>query len=147
MFSEARREPFEMVAALGQDDQRAALGREFERVACNQFRSLTVVGECTVDLLDRGVGRERGGIEARVSPHHAQREPPPGCGRLAVDRMSHRATLHRDDGVVSVAAVRGGGQASHVARGRGLQDLLNRDGGDVVAFVDDDMAVLAEQAG
>ncbi len=136
-----------MVAALGQHDQRAALRREFERVAYDQFRSLLVVGECAVDLLDRRVGRERGGIEVGVAPHHAQCQPPRGRGCLMVDRVSHRPALHSDDGVVSVAAVRGGGEARDVARGRGLQDLLGRDGGNVVAFVDDDVAVPAEQAG
>ena len=55
----------------------------------------------------------------------------------------HRAALHRDDRVVSVAAMRCGGEARYVARGRGPQDLFDRDGGNVVHF-DHDMAVLAE---
>ena len=75
-------------------------------------------------------------VSARVEPR-----------RLVVDHVPHRTALHRDDPIVTVSAVRSGGQADHVARGRRAQYLLGRNSRNVVALVDDDLAVRARSSG
>ena len=55
--------------------------------------------------------------------------------------MPDGAALHHDDWLQTVTAYGGGGQAEDVSGFRGFEDLLKRHGTDVVAFIDDDMAI------
>ncbi|HEX4454663.1 MAG TPA: hypothetical protein VH143_27575, partial [Kofleriaceae bacterium] len=66
---------------------------------------------------------------------------------LRVDREAHRPELHLQDWMVAVASLGRRGQADDVARlGRG-DDALVRDRGDVVALVNDDVAVARDKLG
>ena len=60
--------------------------------------------------------------------------------------MAHGAALHEDDRMVAVLARDGGGQPRDESRLRPADDLLEALGGQMVAFVHDEMAVFATQS-
>lgn len=65
--------------------------------------------------------------------------------RLGVHAMPNRATLHHDDGVMTVLALRRGGQPDDVARLHLPQHLLEAHRREVVTFIDDDVAVVGHE--
>lgn len=91
-----------------------------------------------------GVGRQDGRIEARVSfddhtPHRGL------CGVCAGEGVADGSALHGDDRVVAVTPAWCCREARDVKGGNLAQQPLDGDGRDVVAFVDDDLPVAAEQ--
>ena len=66
------------------------------------------------------------------------------CRRLDLraDAVAHRAALHEDDRMVAVLPRDGGRQPQHVLRPRPPRDLLEAVRGQVVALVDDEVAVV-----
>ena len=74
-------------------------------------------------------------------------EGPSRCLLLGIDAMTDRAALHEDDRVVAVLPRHRRRQAEHVS-GLGLpRDGFEAHGGEVMAFVDDNMAVIGDQIG
>jgi hypothetical protein len=69
-----------------------------------------------------------------------------GRGLLAgIDPMTDWTALHEDDRVMAVFPCHRRGQPQHVAGLGGPRDGLKAHGGEVVAFIDDDMAVIGDQ--
>ena len=54
--------------------------------------------------------------------------------------MSNRTALHEDNRLLAVSTDRGRGEPEDVACFDGLQDRVERDRADMVAFVNDDLA-------
>ena len=67
----------------------------------------------------------------------------PGQG-LCARPETHRAALHEHDGVVAVLARHGRRQPQHVPDLCPARDLLEADCGEMVALVDDEMAVVGD---
>ena len=69
------------------------------------------------------------------------------CGRLCpgIDPMTNRPALHEDDRMVAVLARDGRGQARDESRLCPADDLLEALRGQVMAFVDDQMAIVSHQ--
>jgi hypothetical protein len=59
--------------------------------------------------------------------------------------VADRAALHRDDRLMTVTPVRGRGEARDVARGDCRKHTVHLHGRHVVAFVDHDMSVGADE--
>ena len=70
-----------------------------------------------------------------------------GVGVGVREGVADRAELEADQVIEAVAPVRRGGEPEPVARGDGADGGLERGGRDVVALVDDDLAVGAELVG
>ena len=67
-----------------------------------------------------------------------------GCLNPRFDPMADRATLHEDDGMMSVLSGNGSGQTHDVPRFRSPSDKLEACRGQVMAFIDDQMAVVGD---
>ena len=62
-----------------------------------------------------------------------------------IDPMSNRAALHEDDGMVPVFPGDGRGQTNDVPRFRSPGDKLEACRRQMVAFIDDQMAVIGDE--
>jgi hypothetical protein len=60
---------------------------------------------------------------------------------LVVNGESHRSKLHSGDWVMAVASIRGGRESQDVLCACIGQNTLERDGGNVMALIDNDMPV------
>ena len=131
----------EMLGALGEYQNFAALvvGDLYFR-SYNQ-RSGLVVSEVSKHVLNPSLGLK---INARVEQTWHYLEIAGSAGRLG-RRTSNRPALHEDDRLLPVATERRGGQAQDVFRLGPLQDGVERNCADVVAFVDDDVTVVLDQ--
>ncbi len=67
-----------------------------------------------------------------------------GCLNARIDPMADRATLHEDDRMMSVFTDNGRGQTHDVPRFRPPSDKLEACRGQVMAFIDDQMAVVGD---
>ena len=72
-------------------------------------------------------------------------EWPRGSLHLCIDAMAHRSTLHENDRLMAVLACDGSGQPGDELRPGVPDDLLKTVRRQMVAFVDDDMAVRRDQ--
>src|SRR5215217_5639947 len=127
-------------SALGEHEGEAVLGQLRHDVVSDPSSAVLVGGDRAEDLLDARIDGE----SRRIKPAVAGDQHPSGCSLDLLrprQRVANRATLHRDDRVVSIAALRGGGQAGDGAGWEVTQQALDREGWDVVALVDDDVAV------
>ena len=93
------------------------------------------------DLLNAGLGRQ---IDCGMPllRHHLEF---PGCTHRLRGRMSHRTALHEDNGMQTIAADRRGGQTEDKFRLGALKNGVKRRGANVMAFVNDDVAVVLHQ--
>ena len=130
----------EMFAALGEHERIATFGQFAQSIGCDPSRAHIVAGDRAEDLLDARVDGQLRWIKAAVSgDEHASGRGldlfSPGQG------VPDRAALHGDDRVVSVAALRGRGQSGDRTCRDIAQQAFDREGGYVMALVDDDVAV------
>ena len=102
-------------------------------------------GECAVDLLDRRLGREDARIEARVLANHPTLQRLSCANRRSADHVADRPALHRDDRLMTITPVRCCCEAGDVSRWNGREHAFDLNGRDVMAFVDHDVAVGADQ--
>ncbi len=131
-----------MLLPLAQHEAAPAPGERVEDVVADECVALLVLDEQAEQLVDRRPGiddRERG---------LAHVEGAGDCpARLLAGRdlVSNRAALHGDDLLQPVAAVGGGGEAEEVTGRRSPDCVLEGERRQVVAFVDDDESVGAEE--
>src|SRR6266508_1561117 len=128
---------------LAESEAAPPFAESFADVVADERSAGLVVDEEAEPLLDRRLGC-RCDLEAGLSHEEFQ---PEIVGRAFAARnpVADRPTLHGDDLLQTVSSVRGGGQAEEVA-GRRLSNVrLERDGRQVVALVDQDQAVAAEE--
>lgn len=71
---------------------------------------------------------------------------PAGCRRRR-RTQPRRAALHHDDRVVAILADRGGGESEHVPRRGRLENAFEAHRGDVMALIDDHVAVAQDLVG
>ena len=83
--------------------------------------------------------------KARLAKADLVTERSRGCLGLGVDAVAHRPTLHEDDRMVPVLAGDRGRQAENVAGLGSARDKLEADGREMVAFVDDEVAVVGHK--
>ena len=130
----------EVFAALGEHERVAVLGQLGHDVGGDSSCAVLVGGDRAEDLLDARIDGELARIETAV----AGDQHPSGRSLDLLgmrQRVPDGAALHGDDRVVSVAALRGRGEAGYGARREVAQESLEREGWDVMALVDDDVAV------
>jgi hypothetical protein len=59
--------------------------------------------------------------------------------------IAHGSALHKDDRMVAILARDGGGEPQHIPRLRPTRDELETYGGEMVALVDDQATVIANE--
>ena len=64
---------------------------------------------------------------------------------LGIDTIAHWAALHEDDRMVAILARDGGGEPQHISCLRATRDELETDGRKMVALVDNQVAIIADQ--
>jgi hypothetical protein len=142
---EACGEVLEMVLSLGQQDGRAAIFQRPDHIIQDQLIPVPVPGERGVDLLnagcllgvrhpERGLPREQPVLERAVSRL-----------RLGVDREADRAELHLGDRMMTIAPLRRGRQPDDVPRLDLRKNALERGCRQVMALVDDHLAIVGNQ--
>ena len=139
----------EMILALGDDHRRAAGFERRQDVIKDQIVPRRVLSKLCIKFLDCRlfiwiVSRKPkfGAPENDLMVEGPSRRLLPG-----IDPMTDRAALHEDDRVVAVLSRHRRRQAEHVS-GLGLpRDGFEAHGGEVMAFIDDDMAVVRDQIG
>ena len=138
-------EEFKMVLALGQQNRRAAFCQRSRDVVQNEAVALLVGRQGGVERLDavhrhRAIMTERGLADDQPVIERPLRRLAPG-----VDGETHRAKLHLGDRVKAVPPARRGRQPGDEARLHLGQYSLERHGRDMVALVDDHMAVRRDE--
>src|SRR5947209_2585105 len=128
---------------LAEHEAASAFGECGEHVVTDEIGAPLVLDEQAENVVDRLVGtvgeRESGLAYDQLEADLAGRALP------ACDPVANRSALHGDDLLQPVAAVGGGGEAEEVSDGRSPNGGLERERGQVVALVDHDQAVLAEE--
>src|SRR5579859_8177231 len=128
---------------LAEHEAASASGERGEHVVADEACALFVFDEQTEDFVDRlfsGIGECESGLA------HDQLEADlAGRALAACDPMADRSALHRDNLLQTVAAVGGGGEAEEVAGGGVPNGSLEGERGQVVALVDHDQAIAAEE--
>ncbi len=140
-------EEFKMVLALGQQNRRAAFCQRSRDVVQNEAVALLVGRQCGVERLDavhrhRAITTEHGLADDQPVVERPLRRLAPG-----VDGETHRAKLHLGDRVKAVPPARRGRQPCDEARLYLGQYSLERHGRDVVALVDDHLAISRDEVG
>ena len=136
-----------MVLSLGQHDRRAPGFEGADDVVQDEGVPSLVAGKQPVDDLDRTAGIAARELEACLSNDQPARERTCGRRRLPVGDIARRAELHLKDRMLSVAAFRRRRQPGHVARPDLGEHPLERDGGDVMAFIHHHVTVAGHQIG
>ena len=137
-----------MIAALGQDHRPAAGFEAHQHVVEDAIIALLVLRESGIERGDLHgrlaleVGREP---EAGLANRDLVAEGARGGLRLGIDAIAHRAALHEDDRMVAVLARDRRGEPQHVSRLRPPRDELEADGREMVALVDDQVTVVADE--
>ena len=146
-----RREPpqprsqhFEVLASLREYHRRSPLHERADDILHDERVARRIRDQRGVHLLD--APRRACAIDAKPC---LPREQPllerlPRRRAPRVDRMAHRTALHEQDRVVSVAAVRRRAQPDDVAGGSRAHHPLKRKRWDVMALVDQHVAVLPD---
>lgn len=126
------------------ENQRVAILFQFaDHVERDPVGAIGVTCDPAENFLDAGLVRERG----RVEPGAPLQNEPTG-GALdplgARERVTDRSALHRDDRVQTISPVWRRSETRDVSSRDALHQLLDRDRRDVVAFIDDHVAVTGE---
>ena len=66
------------------------------------------------------------------------------CLSLGINPIANRPALHEDDRMMAVLACDSCGQSEHVASVAAARDQFKAHGGQVVAFIDDEVAIIAD---
>ncbi len=145
--AEAGGEDVEVRGPFGENEGDAALGESLRDIGVDEGVAGFVVNEGVAEALELDAGvvggvvqrAERGGADDDVVGEGA------GVGLLpGFNAVTDGSALHEDDGVVAVLAGDGGGQAGDVSRLGAAGDEFETAGGEVVAFVDDEVAVVGD---
>jgi hypothetical protein len=138
---EAGRQVLQVVLALGEQDRRPPFLDCLDDVVQDQAVPVLVPSQGGVQSLDP-LGRiERASDEGRVAHDQSVLERTSGRLTLGVDGEPDRTELHLEDRVEPVPPSRRRREAGQVASLHLGEDPLERDRGDVVALVDDHVAV------
>src|SRR5205814_4755245 len=131
----------EMLRALGQDQDLAPQHVVVDDLPDDAGRTSVIDRQRPEDLLDPGVGLhdDRRGKEAR---RHRQRLRRTFRLRRGVP---DRTALHEDDRLLTITPYWRSRQAKYVLGLGPLEDRLEREGRQMVALVDDDVAVVFDQ--
>ena len=132
-----------MPLPLAEHEAASVVGERGEHIVTDETDAPLVFDEQAENVVDRqfgGVGECEPGLaydqlEADMA----------GRALAACDPVANRSALHGDDLLQPVAAVGGGGEAEEVSDGRSPDGGLERERGQVVALVDHDQAVGAEE--
>lgn len=133
----------EVLRTLGQNQHLAALREGVTHLGGEGLGPALIVGKMPEDVLDAGVLRQIDPDMAGPS-HHLQVVRRSGRrGR----RVADRPALHEDDRLLAVASDRGRRQAKHIFELGPLEDCVEGDCADMVALLDDHVAVALDQRG
>ena len=139
----------EMLVALGQHQRRSTFVNGLEHVIADELIAGLVRDQLASTALGTGFARSSAAAPVGRKPVGTDMdgmfEGACGCLRLGVDPMTNRSALHEDDRMVPVFASDRGGQARDELCLCLADDLLETVRGQVVAFVHDEMSVIADQ--
>src|SRR5258706_14951324 len=93
------------------------------------------------------VGFSSRSFELRSAENDLVIERPGGCLRSGIDPMANRPTLHEDDRVAPVLPRYCRRQAGQISCSYLSGDRFEAHGGEVMAFVHDDMPIVGDQVG
>jgi len=128
----------EVFGALGQHEHLVTL-----RVGDGYFvgdggRAPDIACQCPEHVLDAGVLGQSDG-RSQIAGNHRQGLR---CARGPRGHMARRTALHEDDRLPAIAPDGRGRQSKHIPCLCALEDRFERYCGDVVALIDDDLAVV-----
>ncbi len=141
----AGRKGFKVVLTLGEQDRRTSLGQRGRDVVQNETVAVLVGRQCGVEQLDAAHGHRAITTEHGLADDQSMIERPSRRLAPGIDGEAHRAELHLGDRVKAVPPARRGRQPGNEAGLHLGQYSLEGHGRDVVALVDDDMAVRRDQ--
>ena len=128
---------------LAENEAASALVESFDHVVADERRAGVVVDEEPEHFLDRRLACP---CDHEVALAHPEFEREVTGGAFAArDPVADRPALHGDDLLQAVSSVRGCGQAEEMADRCLPHVRLERDGRQVVALVDHDQAIAAEE--
>ena len=145
LISDGLGDSVEMLAAFSQDDEGPILANELANVRDDQAKPVVVICERAVDLLNRRLGGENARVELGIPADHAPPQSLSFASRGPADDMADGPALHRDDRLVTIAPVWCRRQACDVSGRDSREHTFDLDGWYVMAFVDDDVAVGADE--
>jgi hypothetical protein len=136
-------EPVAVLRSAAENEAPPAFVEGCDHVVANECGAALVFDKGTEYPLDRRFAGP-GDLEVGFVNQEVEREVT-GRAFTVRDSVADRPALHGDDLLQAVSSVRGGGQAEEVTDGCPPDACLEGDGGEVVAFVDHDLAVDAEE--
>src|ERR1035438_7492052 len=139
------REILEMFCPAGQEQWATSRFYGAHDVASDHFVARRIVDQCGIYVLDRNLGEFRRHPELRVAGSHSVLERRRFGHRACAHVVPHGSALHVNDRMVSVLPRRRGGQTDNIFGLHLWHHLFERESGDVVAFVDDHLAVLGHE--
>lgn len=139
-----------MILTFGQDHRRPLRFQRAEHIVEDHIVTSFILRDCRINrghwrpLHD---GKRRRQPERRAPLPYAMGDTTAGGLRPGIDAMADRAALHEDDRLMPILARYRGGQPENEPRLRSPRDKLEARRGQVVTFVDDEMAIIANKVG
>ena len=138
-------EDFDMLGALRENKRRAAFAQRGGHIVADhrvaRFRADDLGAEILVFQPPVGI-RFGGGAEPGGTDDHVMGKGPGVRLLFGIHAMADRAALHEDDRVMAVFPRDGSGQPEHEAGLRAAGDEFETVGGEVMAFIDDQVPVV-----
>lgn len=131
----------QLVGSLGQHQDLTSLLKAFENGGCDGLCARPGHRQLAEDSVNGGVCRQRDRCLQLVGD---DREVMWSIGRRG-GRVQQRSTLHEDDGILPVAACRCCAQSQDILGSDALQDRLEGSRADVVALIDDHLAIAIDE--
>ena len=142
---ESAGEELEMFCSSGQQQRAAPRSYGPHDVVGDHLVARNIIDECSIDVLDRNLGKFGSHSKLRVTWRYLVFERRRLGHRPGAHIEPYGAALHVDDRMVAILPRRGGGQAYDILRLHLPHDLFESKGGNVVAFVDDHLAVFRNE--